>query len=112
MKIIRTFVDSNPGKMDEVVNACLAAGYELKKYGVEQTGPKNWNLVAILEKEVEEPAAEKAKQAFADIRDFCKSVPLDVCDGDHCPLRGWCSNFTDTVPEEWKFPTDEEATEA
>ncbi len=112
MKKITTLVDNDPGKMDVAINAYLAMGYELKKYGVEQTGPKNWNLVALLEKEVEEPAAEKAKQAFVDIRDFCKSVPLEVCDEDNCPLSGWCGNFTDSVPEEWKFPTDEEAIEA
>lgn len=54
MKEIKTVIHHIPEKFDFSVNYFLSKGYKLVSHGTTQTGPDEWRLIALLEKETDE----------------------------------------------------------
>lgn len=101
-------------EFDDQVNRALEEGWRLVKREVAPGAPNDYARVyAELVQldpapEVAEPQPADPMDAVRVIKEACLAMPMEDCNTERCPLKGWCDCLAETSdPSDWKVPEKE-----
>ena len=110
---IKTIWTTKLVKFDDDVNNAMAEGYKLIRRDVFTTPEDLDKSVLYAELVLLDPPAEPDPidpfQALRQVQEFCRSIPVEKCNADGCPLRYWCAALEGGGdPTDWDLPEVED----